>query len=60
MSTTAVRQLLSPSGEAKVDNTTLMNALFDSLENRSAPAHPAGSSAGSPAGRSFQRSSGKL
>jgi hypothetical protein len=25
-----------------------------------APAHPAGSSAGSPAGRSFQRSSGKL
>lgn len=49
----AVRQLLSP-GTARVDNTALMSALFDAVEETSS-SQPTGTSSSC---TSFQRNSG--
>jgi len=49
----AVRQLLSPPGVARVDNTALMSALFDAVEEARASSQPTGPSAC----RSFQSNS---
>lgn len=56
----AVRQLLSPTGAARVDNTALMSALFDAVEKTSAssPTASAESSLSSSCS-SFQRNSGE-
>ena len=57
----AVRQLLSPTGAARVDNTALMSALFDAVERTSASSQPTASAESSLSSScsSFQRNSGE-